>query len=73
VRLSRLQLVLAVAGVGAAFAMAFTVAAATAFQPLTGNEVDREGMNFEEIAAAASGRPGEIAPPRPDEGTANPS
>jgi hypothetical protein len=35
----------------------------------TRDEVYHEGMSLEEIAAAATGHPGEIAPPCPDEAT----
>lgn len=65
-----LMLTLAVACVGAAMGTAFAVATDTASDPLTRDEVYHEGMSLEEIAAAASGQPGEIAPPCPDEATA---
>ena len=55
-----LMLPLAVACVGATVGTALAVATDTASDPLS----------LEEMAAAASGRPGEIAPPCPDEATA---
>jgi len=55
-----LMLTIAVACAGAAMGTAFAVAADTASDPLS----------LEEIAAAASGKPGEIAPPCSDEATA---
>jgi hypothetical protein len=55
-----LTLTLAVACVGATVGTALAVATDTASDPLS----------LEEMAAAASGRPGEIAPPCPDEATA---
>jgi hypothetical protein len=60
-----LLLMLAVAGVGAAVGTAVAVVAQTASDPQTRDEVYHEEMSLQEIAAAATGRPGEIAPPCP--------
>jgi hypothetical protein len=62
-----LMLTLAVACVGAAVGTAFAFGADTASDPLTWDEIYHEGMSLE---AAAGGRPGDIAPPCPDEETA---
>jgi hypothetical protein len=63
-------LTVAVACAGAAVGTAFALAANTSSDPLTRNEVFKEGMSLQEIAAAATGQPGEIAPPCPDVATA---
>jgi hypothetical protein len=65
-----LMLTLAVACVGTAVGTAFAVGTDTASDPLTRDAVYHEGMSLEEIAATASGRPGDIASPCPDEETA---
>jgi hypothetical protein len=64
-----LLLTLAVACVGAAVGTAFAVVTQNASDPLTRDQVYDEGMSLEEIAAAASGQPGETAPPCPDVAT----
>jgi hypothetical protein len=64
-----LMLTLAVASVGAAVGTAVAVVAQTASDPQTRDEVYHEGMSLQEIAAAATGQSGEIAPPCPDVAT----
>jgi len=66
----RLILTVAVACAGAAIVTAFAVATDTTPDPLTREELYREGMSLKEIAAAASGQPGGLAPPCPDVATA---
>jgi hypothetical protein len=66
-----LILTLVVACLSAAVGAAFAVVTNTSSEPLTRDQVYHQGMSLEEIAAAASGRPGEIAPPCPDVATAN--
>jgi hypothetical protein len=60
-----LILTLAVACIGAAVGTAFSVVTQTASDPQTRDEVYHEGMSLQEFAAAATGQPGEIAPPCP--------
>ena len=60
-----LLLTLAVACVGAAVGTAFAVTQRVS-DPQAPDEVDHEGISLQEIAAAATGRPGEIMPPCPD-------
>jgi hypothetical protein len=64
-----LLLTLAVAFAGAVIGTAFAVVTDSS-DPLTRDQVYHAGMSPKEVAAAASGRPGEIAPPCPDEATA---
>lgn len=64
-----LMLSLAVACVGAAVGTAFAVVMQNASDPQTRGEVYHEGMSLQKIAAAATGQPGEIAPPCPDVAT----
>lgn len=64
-----LILTLAVACVGAAVGTAVAVVTNSS-DPLTRDQVYHDGMSLPEIAAAATGHPGEIAPPCPDEATA---
>jgi hypothetical protein len=59
----------AVVCVAAAVGTAFAVVAQDASDPLTRDQVYHEGMGLEEIAAAATGQPGEIAPACPDVAT----
>jgi hypothetical protein len=61
-----LIVVIASAAVGTAFA----VVTDDEPEPLTREQVYRPGMSLSEVAAAATGKPGEIAPPCPDEATA---
>ena len=66
-----LAVVCAGAAVGTAFALSSNTSSdPLSRDPLTRDEVFKEGMGLEEIAAAATGRPGEIAPPCPDVATA---
>ena len=61
-----LMLMLAVACVAAAVGTASGVVAQMDSDPRTRDEVYEEGMSLQEIAAAATGQPGQIAPPCPD-------
>ena len=65
-----LLLTFAVAAAGAIIGTAFAVVIDTS-DPLTRDQVYHPGMTPKEIASAASGKPGEIAPPCPDEASAN--
>jgi len=64
------MLTLVVTCVGAVMGTASAVGTDTASDPLPRDEGYHEGMSVEEIAAAAGGRPGGIAPSCPDEETA---
>jgi hypothetical protein len=61
-------LTLAVACAGAAIGTAFAVVTDTS-DSLPRDRASHEGMSLAKIAAAATGRPGEIAPPCPDVAT----
>jgi hypothetical protein len=64
-----LMLTLAVACVGATVGTAFAVVAQTASDPQSQDAAYQEGMSLQKVAAAATGQPGEIAPPCPDVAT----
>jgi hypothetical protein len=66
----RLLIGLTVVVAGAVVGTAFAVVSDPAPQALTREQVYRPGMSLTEVATLATGKPGQIAPPCPDEATA---